>query len=213
MKGQTGSDLITFTFIFIIMLVLIFLAISLITGNPFSQPLCSVQTWGKSDLYCAQDCSDMMNYCYNGPNSLEWKIHNRTAETLAAQKQQLQRQLVYEKEKQRLADDYGYTCAQLAYINDHLVDAVTQKDGGYIESSSSSYNSGIFSSSRSSHRLNVHLKQYVVTRVSATGMLLENWSYHTNCRDEKVDVIEDFYTEAEFVMYYVDNCVHTEDTK
>ena len=127
-----------------------------------------------------------------------------------------------------IIDDYGYTCPKLSYINDHFIDSTRQVDGGYIEGSSY----GLFSYGH----IKGQLYAYVTEGVLATGQLIEHIEYNLDCENSTLGPEEsncyysiyytydgsynpqmscfrpetkqvDYYTESEFVMYYVDHCI------
>lgn len=95
--------------------------------------------------------------------------------------------------------DYGLTCKKIAYLNDHLMDNFEQRDGGYI--------SGSYSGFLSHGSVSGKSYEYVNERVLATGMLIENINYHVDCNQVKHNEKIDYFTEEEFVMYYVNQCV------
>jgi hypothetical protein len=95
--------------------------------------------------------------------------------------------------------DYGLSCNKLKYINDHFIDKSRQVDGGYIEGSYS----GLFSYGH----IEGQLYQYVTEQTLATGQLVQSTKYHLNCNNEESDRLTDFYTESEFIMYYVERCL------
>ena len=125
--------------------------------------------------------------------------------------------------------DYGFNCQKLAYINDHFIDKTRQVDGGYIDGSYS----GFFSYGHIEGRL----YQYVTEGVLATGQLVKSISYHLDCENSTLNPIVlihncygygygrldgncnyvesrietkviNYYTESEFVMYYVNKCIN-----
>jgi hypothetical protein len=118
--------------------------------------------------------------------------------------------------------DYGFNCAKLEYINDHLIDKSRQVDGGYITSD----DYGFLGLSR--NHVDVHIYQWVTEGILATGQLLKNISYHIDCNNSTLtpDCFDgwyggdetklcrsdtkqiDYYTEGEFVMYYVNRCIN-----
>jgi hypothetical protein len=132
-----------------------------------------------------------------------------------------------------LIEDYDFSCEKIKYINDHFVDKAVEKDGGSIKHVTS--RNGFFSSSRSS--VEIKLKNWVVLQSLPTDVLLKDISYHSDCNNEtkywkKQTVCSDgkifpdetnyctngktklrdtteaeFYTESDFVMYYVNNCI------
>lgn len=137
-------------------------------------------------------------------NQRAWEEQKRIAE---------QNRLCYEAGKDvaysfDIKQSYGYNCQKLAYINDHFVDKTRQVDGGYIEGHQSGFGIGIWGFGYSSGYIEGQLYDYVTERVSATGMLVQNISYHLNCNQIKSNEVIDYYTESEFVMYYVDNCIN-----
>jgi len=95
--------------------------------------------------------------------------------------------------------DYNLSCSKLAYINDHLIDKTRQVDGGYI--------SGQYSGFIARGHIESHLYQYVTEGVLATGTLVNNINYYTNCRNETKDKKISYYSESDFVMYYVNKCI------
>lgn len=122
--------------------------------------------------------------------------------------------------------DYNLTCIKLQYINDHLIDKSRQMDGGYI--------SGSYSGFLSYGQIEGKMYDYATEGVLATGQLPERIIYHIDCQNSTLtkdyyqdsrwyagdsnyvgmrdlsrsDIKEiDYYTESEFVMYYVNNCI------
>ena len=128
-----------------------------------------------------------------------------------------------------LIEDYGFTCNQIEYINNHFILKSEQKDGGTIKGSSS----GLFSSGH----IEGKFYDWVNTDNLATGKLIKTAKYHLDCKDSTLfwkfqyicdsglvfpgetsncgngrNRIKDtrkltFYTESDFVMYYVDKCM------
>lgn len=96
-------------------------------------------------------------------------------------------------------EDYGLTCKKIDYLNDHLMDNFEKRDGGYI--------SGSYSGFLSRGSVKGKSYEYVNERVLATGMLIEDINYHVDCNEVKHNENVDYFTEEEFVMYYVDECV------
>lgn len=218
MKIDTETITIWFGGMLIISLLLIALH-----GNPLT---CYYKDWAHEELECYKQIKSNIS-------SSVWKytILNKTVQSLENQKREEQR----EQDTIRAAQDkicylagttinksfdihkdYGYTCKQLAYINDHFVDHVDQRDGGYIQGSGSGWAGGVgpfgFMIGHSSTSIEGKFYQYVVTQVSATGHLVQSLSYHLDCREDKHNEIIDYYTEAEFVMYYVDHCIEEKRT-
>lgn len=116
-----------------------------------------------------------------------------------------------------LKKDYGLTCEKIKYLNDHFVLGSEQKDGGYVRGSYSGFVSHGYVEGR--------LYDWVATENVATGLLVKEMSFHLNCNNETTRWVWDhdywyedgikqidtkkiiYYTEADFVMYYINNCV------
>lgn len=128
-----------------------------------------------------------------------------------------------------LIKDYGFTCNQIEYINNHFILKSERKDGGSIEGSTH----GLFSSGH----IEGKFYDWVNTENVATGKLIKTAKYHLDCKDSTLfwksqyicdsglvfpdetsncgnghNRVKDtrkltFYTESDFVMYYVDKCV------
>lgn len=174
-----------------------------------TKPYCKIQTWGKSELYC------MKTYRTNFTNEFpHWEIRNRTQDTidmqaaeaayLRAKQEEIRQQACYAQGYDvsyvfDVLENYNLSCQKIAYINDHLITHPEQHDGGYIE--------GSYSGLISSGHLRGNLYSWVNQEVLATGQLVQNVSYHVDCEGKETEKIVDYYTENEFVMYYVDHCI------
>lgn len=195
------------------------------------------------DTYCVENCFYPSNLTGTRARC-EWVIGNHTENEvkklaqLDAEKERIdaekERKACYEKGKNYnlsfdLIEDYGLSCEQINYYNDHLILGSQQKDGGSIEVK---YNG--FFSSRSTK---VQLYDWINVEYLATGRLVKNTQYHEDCRGEtlywqfqticndgkvfpdevsscyggyfgqKETKIINYYTESDFVFYYVNNCL------
>lgn len=136
-----------------------------------------------------------------------YTVYNKTKERIESelrQKEQAEREACYNSGKDihlsfDIKDDYGYSCEQLAYINDHFIDQTDRLDSGYINY----LRDGFFSD----EHLNVQLYDYVTERVLATGQLVQSINYHLDCNDSKSGETVEYWSESKFVMYYVENCL------
>lgn len=159
------------------------------------------------------DGSDPDLYCYDASNVSSYRLYTvgshkadaaRWAAIEEANRINHEWQVCYDAGFEEefifdIVDDYNLSCERIAYINDHLIDQVEERSGGYI----SSYYRGFFSS----HKVEAQLTEYVNTRVLATGELVERVVYHTDCKGKKTVTEDKTYSEADFVMYYVDRCL------
>ncbi len=197
---------------FILTLLLIF---SLFVLNEEHGYSCKIKTKSNPELYCSQnwECypkySNVTNDCYQ-----KWFIGNHTEDEIKKiNHENLQKQKA-EAEAKRvecynngedfsasfdIKKDYGLSCSQIGYINNHLIDNYAQVDGGYTRGSYS----GFLSSGHSEGKF----YDYINERIVATGQLVQNISYHTDCEGNKHNEIIDYYSEEEFVMYYVQECL------
>lgn len=197
--------------------VILFLYITdnFIWGGEYS---CKFSTIGKDELDCVDFSNISMFHKYTVVNRTQQELDRQQGLVIKEQnrKQELENQICYNQGYDvnisfDIQKDYGYSCNQLEYINDHFVDQVDQKDGGYIKGSGSGFGFGVsyigigFGSSHS--EIKGQFYEYIVTKVSATGHLVENVNYHITCKNETKNEVIDYYTEGEFVMYYVNNCI------
>jgi hypothetical protein len=177
---------------------------------------CHIKAAFSDDLYCNEYYTSNIS---NAFSSYEIRSHNQdkiNAENRIKQQEEAAKQAEIQQKCYAagkdynlsfdIIKDYGYTCPKLQYINDHFIDKTRQVDGGYIEGSSFGMYAG-FGIGISSGYVEGKLYQYVTERVSATGQLVQNMKYHINCNEIKSNEIIDYYTESEFVMYYVDKCI------
>jgi len=154
-------------------------------------------------------------YCVNSANytnSRDWTIRSHEQDRINAEKR------AAKKEQARLAKqeyekcyDEGYfvnesfrvsdyfTCKQVEYLNDHLMDNFEKRKVGYV----SGYYSGILSHGSISGETH----QYINDRILATGKLVENINHQVDCNNEKQDERIDYFSEEEFVMHYVEECL------
>lgn len=167
---------------------------------------CNLHSVFSSDKYC------QINYYSNFSGSGSYyELRSHKADFLAEQERQViekERKENEIKEKQcydngydyhrdlDIIKDYGLSCQKIAYINDHLIDE--KVNGGYIKGSYS----GFFSSGHIEGNFDI-MKDSL-----ATGQLVQNISYHVNCRNETTNEEIDYYDESEFVLYYVDRCLN-----
>ena len=219
-----------------ILLVIFCLAITLLlTGCWYDSPKanCEKSIKNNPDLYCYNRWYGVMN---NGDDWDDgWAVGSHTTDSVNAEAERARAQArkeCYDSGKDYaysfdIMRDYNLTCSKIAYINDHLIDQTRQVDGGYI----SGYYSGFFSGGY----VEGHLYQYVTEGILATGQLVENISYHIDCHNstEPLEgqcngggrcssnggpwhcceggpmdtVITNYYSESDFVMYYVNKCV------
>lgn len=169
---------------------------------------CKAKAMFNNDSYCAE----VWEYEFWGDGWV-WKIKSHSADDQAIIDRAEQARIDKENAEatKRCYDaghfinetfeigDYGFNCAKIDYINDHLMDNFKQMDGGYI----SGRLSGLFSSGS----VDGQMYAYVNDRVVATGKLVQNINYHLDCEDVKHNEQIDYFTEEEFVMYYVEECI------
>lgn len=170
---------------------------------------CKIEGAFSEDKYCFD--ANANNYVYILP---DWQIGSYSADKERAKESQAR----YEEEQRRnkeiqdcynrgidsieqydIIKDYNLTCAKLQYINDHLIDSTRKESAGYID--------GHYSGFLSSGSIKGESYQYITERVLATGQLVQNMTYHTDCNFIRSNIKVDYYSEAEFVMYYVDRCI------
>ncbi len=195
------------------MFVFLFGGLALTIINHETGFVCKTQALFNSDSYCYQ------NYDYNGRMSnvsngdYDWEIRSHKQneiDKLNRREANRKKQLELDKQKQCYDEgylinesfnisEYGLNCKKIAYLNDHLMDNFKKKDSGYI--------SGSYSGLLSRGYVNGKMYQYINDRVLATGMLVQNINYHVDCEDKKHNEKIDYYTEEEFVMYYVEECI------
>ncbi len=169
---------------------------------------CNIKEKFNDDLYCIKHYRNNLSNSFDG-----WVERSHEADRIYLLEQEEKRKIQAEKDKeiQKCYDegylvnetftikDYGLSCRKVDYLNDHLMDSFEKKDGGYV---SSSYRG--FFSSRSTK---TQIYQYINDRVMATGQLIENINYHIDCKGIKHNENIDYFTEEEFVMYYVERCI------
>lgn len=146
----------------------------------------------------------------SGSNAYNCKIGNHTIDKLRQEEYNTARSLEAQRRECSLSgkdyneifdliQDYNLSCERIKYINDHYVTSAEKRDGGYIKGVSS----GFFSSG------NVKGKFYswVQTENLATGRLVKEVDSHLNCNGIVDSKVFTYYTESDFIMYYVNNCV------
>ena len=192
---------------------------------------CHIKSYFDKDLYCIKD------YKSNITNSdFEYVARSHKQDKLNEEvRAQRQKELDESNKKNKecfdkgkyynksfdIFNDYNLDCKKLAYINDHLIDKSRQVDGGYIDGS---YH-GLFSYGHIEGRM----YDWVTEGILATGQLVKNISYHLDCENSTLSLPRDdfehwtyqpqppktrddtkvieYYTESEFVMYYVTKCI------
>lgn len=185
-------------------------------------------------------------YASNASNDMRYRcrVGNHTENQLIEQARQEQQKINEMKQAERkacydkgqdynvtldLRGDYGFTCEQIEYVNDHFILGSERKSAGDVEIRHRTF--------FTSHTTKVKLYDWVNTEYLATGKLTKNAVYHRDCDGNtlywKPQTICDngkifpdevsycggaqtkvrdtmqktFYTEADFIMYYVDNCI------
>lgn len=188
-------------------------------NSDFSQRSCYGDVEGSPELYYLEYQDWVYDYsqCQTG---------NRTQDKINKE--------CYEKGKNintsfDLVSDYGFTCNQIKYINDHFILKAEQKDGGSIEGNTR----GLFSSGY----IEGKFYDWVNTENLATGKLIKTAKYHLDCKNSTLywkvqyvcsngkvfpeetsscynghNTIRDtkiltYYTESDFVMHYANNCI------
>lgn len=204
-----GQLIIFFIIITIIFIVILNMSLGL---------TCKIKAIG-DDKYCKK----VYNYYSNLSNdySISWEVKSKSQDLINEENRRIAQEKTKEQQKIKqecydngedynisldIINDYGYNCKKIEYINDHFIDKTRQVDGGYIEGSSSGFVLGYtigFNSGYTSGKF----YDYVTERVLATGQLVENTQFHIDCNGEKSNEKINYYTESEFVMYYVDNCI------
>ena len=207
---------------------IVMLLIPLIIGMLF---LGSFYGWGCKFEAIGKDkyCKDMSN----GYGFPEWKVGSHEEDRINAEKREEEKIIWREKYDKKIAcynegynysesfdifEDYNLTCRKIAYLNDHLMDNFGKKDGGYIR--------GSFRGFLSSGHVEGKSYEYINDRVVATGKLIEKIEYHVDCENStnKFTLVSDYhrgwyfdsedttkidyFTEEEFVMAYVDECLY-----
>lgn len=218
-KGSIIPALIMLTMFLGIVMFLIYIVINYNHGTD-----CKIKAWFDEDKYCI----DVANISYDH----EWQMRSHEQDKInreKAEQKKIKLQETFDKKTAcyeagyevnksfDLLEDYGLSCKKIAYINDHLIDNFEKKDAGYIKGSYS----GILSHGSVSGKM----YQYVNDRILATGQLVENIYYHTDCENStnkwfiennfwdgkklnKKDTTKiDYFTEEEFVMEYVERCL------
>jgi len=105
-----------------------------------------------------------------------------------------------------LIEDYGFSCEQIGYINDHFILSSESKDGGSID--------GRYSGFLSSGRIEGQFYDWVNTENLATGKIIKQTSYHLDCEDSMRDTkVVNYYSESDFIMYYSDHCLKNNPEK
>lgn len=129
-----------------------------------------------------------------------------------------------------LIKDYEFTCKQIEYINNHFIRIAEEHDGG---TATKEFRSSTFFTS-ASDKVTIKLKDWVGVDKLPTDMLLKNISYHLDCKNSTLEANPRhdvqlcgvgcttwnpdsykrhdttkiiYYTESDFVMYYVNNCI------
>ncbi len=162
---------------------------------------CNIKEKFNEDMYCSK------YYKSNLSNSgYDWVERSHEADRIY-----LLEQAEKDKEVQKCYDsgrfvnesftikDYGLNCRKIDYLNDHLMDDFERKDGGYI----SVVRNGFFTYTKTE----AQLYEYVNDRVLATGKLVKDIKYHLDCNEKKHNEQINYFTEEEFVMYYVERCI------
>lgn len=195
------------------------LALFLVLISPFINLVhgysCKIKASQDDDLYCKLQYSEKLYYTnVTGNFKKEWVLRSYKADAEAeAQRQAEIENARIEAEKNRICyeagyeinesfdimEDYELTCPKLEYINDHFVDNIQKLDGGYIK--------GDINGFLLWGDIGGQLYNHVVTRISATGQLVQSYNSWVDCAGTHHNVKIDMYNEAEFVMYYVNNCV------
>lgn len=172
---------------------------------------CNLEGVFSKDKYCYHIPS-YSNTTY-GSNYNGWDLRSHEQDRINAQinKQRLETEKIMREEFKICYDagslinesftikDYDLNCEKIDYLNDHLMDNFEKRNAGYI---SVSYDG--FFTSRSTKS---ELYQYVNDRILATGQLIENINYWVDCNENKHHENIDHFTEEEFVMYYVEECI------
>ena len=196
---------------------------------PYFSPC--ISSWFDKDKYCAKIYdSNLTNslYHYEIRSYIQDKINQDEQNRIRKEQIENTRKLEdcfndgqWYNQSFDIIKDYGLNCDKLRYINDHLIDKSRQVDGGYID--------GSYSGFLSYGHIEGHIYQYVTEGVLATGQLPKNISYHIDCQNSSLglphpdfnhwtyqsqpDQVRDetklinYYTESEFVMYYVNRCI------
>ena len=169
---------------------------------------CHIKEKFNNDLYCTKSYRTNLTNSFNG-----WVERSHEADRLYEIKRQ--ERLEEEREEQKKIQecynagylvnesftikDYGLNCRKIDYLNDHLMDDFQKKDGGYISVSRNVF----FTNTRTEAKM----FQYNNERILATGHIIENFNYHVDCEGKKHKEKIDYFTEEEFVMYYVGECI------
>lgn len=127
--------------------------------------------------------------------------------------------------------DYNLSCERIAYINDHFIGKSRQVDGGYIEGSYSGFLSvghveghlyqwvteGVLATGQLIKYIEYYLDAYNSTLRPIGISACENYlyfdyrSYVSPCMDFHIDYEETkkvaYYSESDFVMYYISRCL------
>lgn len=172
---------------------------------------CKISASFNNDTYCNKVFWSDSNRTSDG--RYEWVKGSYEEDRLIAEQRQRQQEAwaKLQREKQECHDsgylvnntftleDYGLNCKKIDYLNDHLMDNYVKVNAGKVEG----YYSGIFSHGH----LSGEQYAYINERVVATGKLIESINYWVDCNEEKSAEKIDFFTEEEFVMYYVEECI------
>lgn len=178
---------------------------------------CKTKALFDKDIYCYQISYDnrtnaLLEWVQGSHKQDQINAENQARIVEEARRQQEAAAKCYKEGKDYnysfdIIENYNLSCIKVAYINDHFIDKTRQVDGGYISGGSSGIFVGLFGVGVSSGHVEGHLYQYVTERVLATGTLVQNIQYHLDCNEVKSKEVIDYYTESEFVMYYVDKCL------
>ena len=221
----------------------IFVLLMLPIENPLNTTACDMRSWFDSDKYSynAENRSDWFS-CGIGSLEKDNERRERNAEQKAKNHQAyLIRKACFDSgqnvtiENQDLREDYGFSCEQIAYINDHLIHGTEKVDAG--KTTTTSVSRGLFHYTRTTTASQHYA--WIDKYNLATGALLKNATFHLDCQNstlfhsartkceggtywdynhkenycrsskkERPDTLEaSYYTEADFVLYYVDHCL------
>jgi len=206
---QNKYQLVYGIFVIIIPLILTLIFINFIFDLGF---YCKIQdTFNGHDKYCYHmPYTGRYMDVSTSPNKYGWEMKSHKQDKIESDQRAETERIRLEEQKQEeecynngadynssfdLIKDYGLSCKQINYINDHLIGQKTS--GGYIQGSYS----GFFSSGK------IKGESYIITESLALGKLVQSIKYHLDCNKIKSNEIIDYYEESEFVNYYVENCL------
>lgn len=214
---------------FSILLAIVFVTFTGCIPNQYESPFgfpeevyCYGDVKGSSELYYLGHQDSVYSYA-------DCKKGNRTLDRI--------NQLCYyngsdHQDSFDLIEDYGFSCKQIEYINDHFVQEIEKKGSGEINGELNSFFSYGYINGKS--------YQWINKENLATGNLIKNAKYHLDCKnstlfwkiqyicnDGKVFPSEtsqciggrnkikdtkelEYYSKEDFIMYYVDRCITEE---